>query len=386
MTLPSPCFVEKPAEPAAIKSHVRDDNKKQTSRFVEYCKFCREGFVGTSELIQHRKAHERCPYDNCKFNASEKVVAEHIQRVHMKSNTLVKIQDLTTPEQIEKWREERRKRYPTTANVLLRQQAQEERFSRGEKLQDRQQRFGNVHQRNSDNRQQQRDKPNQQRKNHRQQRRKVDSQDEKAPAEPPTRQVLLPLPVPERPALESSDDEPRATPSFKGTSKMKDFHNLESIVKEQAALSILGMYGSDSEGDAGSQPEEIVVQQPGPADDDGDDVDDDEMQINDGDDEAPVEIPIGHQPDSTPSASSKVPRKRKHENPSLRKDSKRKPQGALDFSKLRHKPSTNPFLEKLLEQDMRHERNVLLQCVNFVVKKNFFGVGQPKSEEVTNNL
>ncbi|KAL1397336.1 hypothetical protein pipiens_020149, partial [Culex pipiens pipiens] len=39
------------------------------------------------------------------------------------------------------------------------------------------------------------------------------------------------------------------------------------------------------------------------------------------------------------------------------------------------------MLEKLLDKDIRHERNVLLQCVRFVVDNKFFGIGQPKEEQ-----
>ena len=32
------------------------------------------------------------------------------------------------------------------------------------------------------------------------------------------------------------------------------------------------------------------------------------------------------------------------------------------------------LLEKLLAPEIRHERNVILQCLRYIVKKNFFGV------------
>lgn len=114
---------------------------------ASFCKYCQLGFDSDTELFQHRRSHIKCPYDECKFNANEVTVANHIQRAHLKQNTTVKIADLTTPEQIEKWREERRKRYPTTQNVILRQQLQEEKLKRGEKLHDSRKRFGDNQQR-----------------------------------------------------------------------------------------------------------------------------------------------------------------------------------------------------------------------------------------------
>jgi len=43
---------------------------------------------------------------------------------------------------------------------------------------------------------------------------------------------------------------------------------------------------------------------------------------------------------------------------------------ARDQFKMRNRPPT--LLQKLLEPEIRHERNVLLQCVHYVVQKNFF--------------
>ena len=38
---------------------------------------------------------------------------------------------------------------------------------------------------------------------------------------------------------------------------------------------------------------------------------------------------------------------------------------------------------QLLAPDIRHERNVLLQCVRYVVNKNFFGVGAQRSNSAS---
>lgn len=402
---------------------------KKPNHSVAYCKYCREGFSSENELFQHRKSHERCPFEDCQFNASGKVIAEHVQRVHMKTNSLVKIQDLTTPEQVEKWREERRKRYPTSANVSLRQQAQEARFQRGEKLQDRQQRFGDFQQRNHiknlDNRNQQKGDWNQKKNQRHQKRDHFDKSDRKQhqkdgkdespqTSSAPTvsgsqEQETIPTPKPDRrkdfvkpvnttkpqPALkafpkasipsneDSSDDESRATPRFKGTSQMKNYHQVETIVKEQPALSILGMYGSDSESEVEEKEPAEAPAKPYAASEDIEMKNElvqcsEEGQLDENAiDEAPEEIPIDHITDAMPPASTslateKPGRKRNRDNQQSRRQDKKKPRTVLDYSKLRLKPSVNPFLERLLQDDIRHERNVLLQCVNYVVKKRFF--------------
>lgn len=428
MALPSPCFLKNSNE-LVDKSHVTKDEIKKTNHFVAYCKYCREGFRSENELFLHRKSHERCAYDGCQFNASAKVIAEHIQRVHLKTNSLVKIQDLTTPEQIEKWKEERRKRYPTTANVILRQQAQEIRLQRGEKLQDRQQRFGDFQQRNhisnfdSLNQQKGNRQRHQKIKHNRYQgeRKYHKFQDKTArdeemetteissaveakceqtksvkPHVPPKLQKKV------QPQEDDSSDDVVATPRFNGTSQMKNYHGMETLVKEKAALSILGMYGSDSESETkdDSKPDDEAAPQPNYSktfevmDINTDEVaqennTDKTLEINghevaqDIDEgEAPDEAPIAHNckmllPVTTTSSLTEITsRKRKRDKQSHRRDNRTSTRSGLDYSKLRCRPYVNPFLEKLLQEDIRHEKNVLLQCVNYVVKNNFFGVGQ----------
>lgn len=429
MALPSPSFLKNSNKPVNEKSHVTKEENKRTNHFVAYCKYCREGFRSENELFQHRKSHEKCPYDSCQFNASAKIIAEHIQRVHLKTNSLVKIQDLTTPEQIEKWKEERRKRFPTTANVILRQQAQEIRLQRGEKLQDRQQRFGDFQQRNHirsfDNRNNQkgnRQRNQKNRQNRNQGERKYDKNADKTARDdkmeptvestemPPPDKVEIEQTMPAnnfkplnlqknvQPHEEDSSDDEITTPRFKGTSQMKDYHGVETLVKEKAALSILGMYGSDSYSETEDDSMAVEEEKPQPTCPQNKECNIEEMEINetrendedkthevapDNDDgEAPEEVPITHScetlpPGSTPfSATEKASRKRKRDQQPQRRDTKRLTRSGLDYSKLRRRPFVNPFLEKLLQEDIRHERNVLLQCVNYVVKNNFFGVGQ----------
>lgn len=54
----------------------------------------------------------------------------------------------------------------------------------------------------------------------------------------------------------------------------------------------------------------------------------------------------------------------------------------LNYKRAR-KQTPNTMLSKLLESDIRHERNVLLQCVRHVCERNFFGIGQAKPNQET---
>ena len=443
MTLPSPHFMKNVAKPTIEKLHVQKIDHNQKIQFVAYCKYCSEGFKSDNDLYQHRRNHEKCPYEGCKFNASSKAIADHVQRVHLKTNTLVKIQDLTTPEQIEKWRQERRKRYPTASNVSLRQQAQEERMQRGEKLQEKQQRFGDSQQKNHiknfDKRNQ--DKNNQQNRHKNRDRqypnkrerpqnfnsnvensegstkscppidnlpekksenvpeKKSDSLPEKTSSSlhekksnnHPKKKFDNVKPDEQRIDQDSSDDEQRATPRFIGTSQMKDYHQVETIVKEHAALSILGMYGTDSECDedgelrSSDDPEETAIPIDGVAESeiiDEKPVDEEQFLDEDNNDAPDVES-VKRTEQILPPPDGKNCRKRKHETYNAKRANIVKPRTILDYGKLRSKPSVNPFLEKLLQHDIRHERNILLQCVNYVVRNNFFAIPTAQPDEAS---
>ncbi|CRL01252.1 CLUMA_CG014411, isoform A [Clunio marinus] len=454
MNLPSPIFSTKTNE-KTVDTKQNEENsctkatKVENIHFIAYCKFCKEGFKSHIDLSQHRQAHQRCPYEQCKFNASEKVVAEHIQKVHIKRNVLTKIQDLTTPEQIEKWREERRKRYPTIANVQLRQQAREFRSKRGERLVNPQSRFGDQkrkefrshHNKNHSNH---RKDEGEQMTNSQRFNKFNREQNNKDSVQPRKCEIKLEELVKHKAekfqstkhnlqaAVDMDDDsdcEEITKIPFKGTLQMKNYHKMETIVKTITALSVLGVYDSEYESSSESEiNENSTIPKPSGS------IESEENQQQLSTEYAPIESEEIQQQLSTQSApkaseenQQQVPphsapiqgeenqqqlpdcqeddcendpedipqtlpierddkaktivqdkdrrfEKRSHDH-SVANDRIKKPRTLLDYAKLR-KSSANSFLEKLLQDDIRHERNVLLQCVNYVVKNDFFGVGR----------
>lgn len=115
--------------------------KEQPKQQKEYCEACDWEFNSLAALKSHEAEHEVCAVEGCNFKAITKIVDKHIEMAH-KTGLFDQIKKLDSPEEIAKWREARKKRYPTVQNVQLRQQMQKEKFQRGEKLEPRKNRFG----------------------------------------------------------------------------------------------------------------------------------------------------------------------------------------------------------------------------------------------------
>lgn len=327
MALPSPQFIaESNHQPISVKPQQNMHKSYNVQKQFD-CKVCVMKFPSQNDLFSHRRLHEQCPFDGCKFNALENVVSAHFQRAH---TTQPKVQDLSTPEDIEKWRQERRKRYPTVANVLLRQQIKIDKNERGENIQKaKNKRFGDARQRNSNPR------DNKRHKNHHQNDRN---------------HKFIKKEVVKEMKVEEEEEKVRQMPKFQGIGKPS---------QPAGALSLLGQYSSDSDD------EEVTPK-----------VETKPICISNIDDnEEPIEESIKHV-DEHPVVAISPPKPR--HTPNL----KRKPinQGSLlDYSKLR-RTSANPLLEKLLQSDIEHERNVILQCCRFIVKSNFFGFEQNENK------
>ncbi|XP_022112460.2 nuclear fragile X mental retardation-interacting protein 1 [Pieris rapae] len=105
----------------------------QTHSNEYWCETCDRGFAGQILLENHKKQHQKCNIDGCQFIAHPKVITKHIQMQHS-TGLYKKIAKLNNPEEIEKWREERRKKYPTKSNIDKKKLELQEKIERGEKM------------------------------------------------------------------------------------------------------------------------------------------------------------------------------------------------------------------------------------------------------------
>ncbi|XP_067007836.2 FMR1-interacting protein NUFIP1 isoform X2 [Anabrus simplex] len=411
-----------------------------------YCVTCDRQFKSAELLTIHEAEHETCGRDGCTFTAHPKVVAKHIEVQH-NTGLYKKIGNLDTPEAIAQWIADRKKNFPTRENIERKKLEKEEKFKRGERLADNEKRFNrdapSYPQKGSNHGKRRRSKRNHTSDSsvgHHQKKGtnfKIEEVEEDEDmncrgnlrAFPGTAAFLEeePQEEDEKPSVISQDDFSDGewdTPSVPVTNYVVPT-TFSSVLN-----SLMAQYGSDLSASEDESASTAFPKQPPPSkvkesvsvvdvkEPTENKLHSEEQALNhqqllnptepQSDDEAPEEAPIVHKdkgeddqlvhPDQQDQPqvnhidqNGSRKRKRHHRN----KLSAQPENNAISKTKnvamkkptvqypLRKRKRT--LLEKLLNKEIQHERNVILQCVRFVVQKNFFGIGQPRQTAATSH-
>lgn len=98
------------------KTKVSEDQSDATTTSDLVCQPCEKNFKCMRDKEAHLKGHTKCEVEGCTFVASKKILNLHFIQTHEVGKLRI---PLKTTEDIEKWKEERRKNYPSQSRVSI---------------------------------------------------------------------------------------------------------------------------------------------------------------------------------------------------------------------------------------------------------------------------
>ncbi|XP_033637558.1 nuclear fragile X mental retardation-interacting protein 1-like [Asterias rubens] len=277
-----------------------------------YCDVCDRGFKVQELLDDHLKQHTKCSHPGCRFEAHFKVVKSHVKMQHGPGSK--KVAWLHTSEEITRWREERKRNYPSAANIAKKEEMSRNNKEQGVALQNKF--FGKMRQHKN------------KRGKHQL---KVQTMDQGMDAKKPRINMT-----------DSSDLKPKI--------------ETESAKLPSGSLAALALAYDDSEDEVTELQQETEV-----------------TAVERHKQDASTNRPTNHQERFHNKYKQKNKGKNRKPNRGTRCGKQLKEKQRLQ-EQLRRRPN---LLEMLLAPDIRHERNIILQCVRYVVQNDFFEIGEP---------
>lgn len=309
----------------------RPKRQRKEPTFIDYCDVCDRGFKNNAKKVEHYQQHIKCDEPGCSFEAHFKLVAIHKQNLHGPNALRIKVE---TPEEIQRWREERKRKYPSYSNVQQKADKMSKRERQGNVLDNKN--FGKMRHKKQVTSIQRNATAQSQTKIDR-----VSQQDSSTNQNDIGSKSLLGL-------FSTSHDS-------SGEMSSEDDTNDQNAKNMSALGSLMQSYASSSDTELENESSNLQkVPEPFP-----------ESDLN-----VIFNEPI---PDRNPAEFlGSDTSDSKKTSPGLQshghiKQNKPKRQGGHSQGKTRQS-----LLEMLLANDIRKERNHILQCVRYIVENNFF--------------
>ncbi|XP_041354624.1 nuclear fragile X mental retardation-interacting protein 1-like [Gigantopelta aegis] len=102
-----------------------------------FCDTCDRGFKMKDKYDEHVDGHQQCSVAGCPYVAAPKLVQLHFQLQH-KCGLAKKVWSLESQKDVDKWIAERKKNFPTSGNIKKKEAEQMDRNERGEVLETKQ--------------------------------------------------------------------------------------------------------------------------------------------------------------------------------------------------------------------------------------------------------